>query len=284
MQSLRDRRRALVKKYGRRALQAIDHYLGRESLVGDHPFFDPDLFPYNRELEHNWRAIRAELDRLLETREQIPPFHEISPDQSRISTGDHWRAFILYGFGHKAERNCRQCPITTGVLETIPHLQSAWFSILAPGYQIPPHRGVTKGVVRTHLGLIIPRDREMCRIRVGDQTRRWEEGKCLVLDDTFEHQVWNQTDEQRVVFIIDVERPLPLPARLLNRALLRAVQLTAYVQDARKNLTDWENRFETATRRADSYTIESDSTGSDPRSPSGMRRDGKAATSNPSRK
>ena len=130
MQSLRDRRRALVKKYGRRALQAIDHYLGRESLVGDHPFFDPDLFPYNRELEHNWRAIRAELDRLLETREQIPPFHEISPDQSRISTGDHWRAFILYGFGHKAERNCRQCPITTGVLETIPHLQSAWFSML----------------------------------------------------------------------------------------------------------------------------------------------------------
>lgn len=252
-QTLRAKRRAYVKSHGRRLLQAIDRYLARSSLVGDHPFFDKDLFPYNQTLEDNWRAIRADLDQLLVHREQIPPFHEISPDQARISTGDQWRTFILYGFGHKSKRNCQQCPNTARILEKIPRLQSAWFSILAPGYHIPPHSGVTKGVVRTHLGLIIPDDREACRIRVGDQTRRWEEGKCLVLDDTFDHEVWNETDQQRVVLIVDVERPLPTAARLLNRAMLRAVQLTAYVQDARKNLSSWEERFESAVRRADSY-------------------------------
>lgn len=258
LRQLRAKRRAYVKRHGRRVLRAIDRYLGRKSLVGDQPFFDKELFPYNLLLEENWQAIRLELDRLLQAREHIPPFHEISPDQYRISTGDHWKTFILYGFGHKLQRNCLQCPNTSRLLEDIPRLQSAWFSILAPGYHIPPHRGVTKGVVRTHLGLIIPRDREGCRIRVGDQTRRWAEGKCLVLDDTFEHEVWNQTDEQRVVFIIDVERPLPLPARLLNRGMLRTVQLTAYVQDARRNSSDWEERFESAVRRADSYSIEGD--------------------------
>ena len=167
----------------------------------------------------------------------------------------------MYGFGHRAERSCQQCPETTRILETIPRLKSAWFSILAPNYHIPPHRGVTKGVVRTHLGLIIPRDRERCRIRVGDQTRTWEEGKCLVLDDTFEHEVCNETDEQRVVLIIDVERPLPLAARLLNRGILRAVQLTAYVQDARRNMSSWEDRFESAVQRADSYSVDTESRG-----------------------
>jgi ornithine lipid ester-linked acyl 2-hydroxylase len=264
VQSFRTRRRAYVKNHGRRVLQAIDRYLGHASLVGDHPFFDKDLFPYNRTLEENWKTIRTELEQILEHREHIPPFHQISPDQSRISTGDHWLTFILYGFGHRSERNCQQCPRTTRVLETIPRLKSAWFSILAPGYHIPPHRGVTKGVVRTHLGLIIPREREACRIRVGDQTRRWEEGKCLVLDDTFEHEVWNETDEQRVVLIIDVERPLSLPARLLNRLMLRAVQLTAYVQDARRNLSSWEERFESAVQRADSYHMETDATADRP--------------------
>jgi len=256
LETLRTKRRAFVKNNGRRMLQALDRYLGRASLVGDHPFFPSDLFPCNQALEDNWETIRAELDRLLEYREQIPAFHEISPDQYRISIGDNWRTFILYGFGHKSERSCQQCPETTRILETIPRLQSAWFSILAPRYHIPSHRGVTKGVVRTHLGLLIPRDRERCRIRVGDQVRSWEEGKCLVLDDTFEHEVWNETDEQRVVLIVDVERPLPLPARLLNRGILRAVQLTAYVQDARRNMSSWEDRFESAVQRADSYSVE----------------------------
>jgi beta-hydroxylase len=260
LDTLRAKRRHYVKSRGRRMLQALDRYLGRASLVGDHPFFPSDLFPYNQTLEDNWRTIRAELDRLLEHREQIPPFHEISPDQYRISTGDNWRTFILYGFGHKSERSCQQCPETTRILDAIPHLKSAWFSILAPRYHIPPHRGVTKGVVRTHLGLIVPHDREACRIRVGDQTRQWDEGKCIVLDDTFEHEVCNETDEQRVVLIIDVERPLPLPAKFLNRSMLWAVQLTAYVQDARRNMSSWEDRFESAVQRADSYSMETKST------------------------
>jgi len=258
VQSLRQTRRKYVKKSGRHVLQAIDRYLGRQSLIGDHPFFDPAQFPCVKSLEENWRPIRAELDKLLEAREHIPSFHQVSPDQKRISKDDNWKTFILYGFGRKAERNCRQCPETTRVLETIPHLQTALFSIVAPGYHIPPHRGVTKGVIRIHLGLMIPKQRDECFIRVGEETRHWEQGKCIVLDDTFEHEVWNRTDEQRVVLFIDVERPLPLAGRLLNKGILRAVRWTAYFKDARTNLADWEERFETAVRKADSFTRESD--------------------------
>jgi beta-hydroxylase len=161
----------MVKRSGRVALQAIDRFLGRQSLIDDQPFFDPQRFPCVRTLESQWRPIREELDRLIEVRDHIPSFHMISPDQRRISRGDRWKTFILFGFRRKAERNCRQCPQTTRVLESIPGLQNAWFSILAPGYHIPPHRGITKGLLRIHLGLLIPQQRERCRIRVAGEVR-----------------------------------------------------------------------------------------------------------------
>jgi beta-hydroxylase len=52
-------------------LQALDRYQGRASLVGGHPFFPADLSPCNQTLEDNWETIRAELDRLLQHREQL---------------------------------------------------------------------------------------------------------------------------------------------------------------------------------------------------------------------
>ncbi len=254
-QTLRATRRRMVKKTGRHLLQAIDRFLAQQSQIGDHPFFDPGVLPCVETLEARWRPIRAEVDRLLQAREHIPSFHQVSPDQSRISLGQDWKTFILFGFGRKAERNCRQCPETTRVLESIPQLQNAWFSILAPGYHIPAHRGVTKGLVRVHLGLVIPEQKERCRIRVAEEIRHWEEGRCLVFDDTFDHEVWNDTDEQRVVLFVDVERPLRLAGRLANRGILRAIQWTAYVKDARRNLADWEERFEAAVRRADTFNV-----------------------------
>jgi beta-hydroxylase len=130
---------------------------------------------------------------------------------------------------------------------------------------------VTKGVVRTHLGLMIPPDRENCWIRVGDQRRNWAEGKCLVLDDTYEHEVSNLTDQQRVVLFIDTERPLPWLPRLLNRLVLRVVRWTAYVKDARKNLYDWEERFETAVRTADGFALAPEETSETPRDDTGAK-------------
>lgn len=42
-----------------------------------------------------------------------------------------------------------------------------------------------------------------CGIRIGDQVRAWEEGKCLVFDDAYDHEVWNGTEEERVLLLVD---------------------------------------------------------------------------------
>ncbi len=257
-QRFRKARRRYVKHYGKEGIRALFGFLGRQSLVGDPPVFETEQFPFLRELEANWQVIRAELDGILEAREHLPPFQMISRDQKRIARDDRWKTYILFGFKYKSERNCARCPETTRLLEQVPNLHTAMFSILSPGYHIPPHRGVTKGLIRTHLGLKVPKAAERCRIRIDDRICHWQEGRCLVFDDTFDHEVWNDTDEERVVLLFDFERPLRLPGRIVNRAFLGGIRWTAYVQEARKNVSEWEERFEGAVRWADAQHIDSD--------------------------
>jgi len=225
-------------------------FQSRQSLVPDAPFLDNSLFPFLDEFEEKWQAIRDEARDILQYREEIPGFEQVSPDQYLIAKEKQWKTFMFYGFGTRLEKSCRQAPLTADLLSRVPHIQTAWFSILAPGYHIPAHKGITKGVVRTHLGLIVPREREKCRIRVADGIRAWEAGKLFVIDDTYEHEVWNDTDEERVVLVFDFERPMKWPGRMLNRLMLWLLKFTAFYQEPKKNLADFEDRFEAATRRA----------------------------------
>lgn len=233
-------RRKYVKQYGKRLFRAIDGYLAAQSLAPNEPVLDNALFPWAPELERNWDAIRAELMEVLKRREELPFFQDISPDQMRISPDDKWRTFFLFGFGYRSEQNCAVCPRTAALLEKIPGLETAFFSILAPGKIIPLHRGVTKGLIRGHLGLVVPPEPDRCFMDVGGVRCTWEEGRLLVFDDTFPHAVSNLTDHERVVLLFDFPRPLTPPARLLRRALFWGFRRTAYVREAVRNEQRWE--------------------------------------------
>jgi beta-hydroxylase len=134
-------------------------------------------------------------------------------------------------------------PRTAALLESVPGLQSAWFLILAPRYHIPRHRGITKTVLPAHLGLVVPQDRDRCPMQVDRERVSWESGKSFVFDDLYPHEVWNDTDEERVVLIFDFDRPIRLPGRILNRALMWRIERTAYFKDAERNLKDWDQRL-----------------------------------------
>ena len=250
------RKKKLGRRAGRWLLKTLADFQAGQSLVGDSPVMDGSRFPFVAAFEREWRAIRSELEPILAERGQLPSFHEISPDQYRISHGDRWKVFILYGFGVPSRKNCARCPETTRLLQGVPGLQSAWFSILSPGYHIPRHRGVTKGLLRVHLGLKVPAARQDCTMQVDDAMISWEEGKCVVFDDFYHHEVWNNTGEERVVLLFDFTRPMRLPGRALNSFLLWGVKQSAYFKDARRNMQDWDQRFESAVQRADSMLDE----------------------------
>jgi beta-hydroxylase len=250
-QKLRSARRRLVRRQGRQLIKAVTAFVSRQGLVEDQPVHDSSGFPFIATIEADWMKIRAELDDLLKHRAHLPAFHQISPDQHYISRGDDWKVFILFGFGVPSERNCARCPETARLLRGVPGLQSAWFSILAPRYHIPRHRGVTKTLLRAHLGLIIPQGGGRCAMQVGRQMVGWEAGKCLVFDDFYKHEVWNDTNEERVVLIFDFERPMRRAGRLVNAALMWGIKRTAYFQDARRNLQSWDERTESAAQAAE---------------------------------
>ncbi len=223
-------------KSGRFLVQTLADFIGRQSLIGDQPVFDRSVFPWIEELENNWQKIQAELNEVLNSRHSLPSFHEVSPYQKRISKGDNWKTFVFYVFGDRFEPNCHRCPQTARLLEQVPSLRNAGFSILAPHYHIPPHRGPTNGIVRIHLALKIPRDSQDCWLRVDDRILHWKEGECIVFDDFYEHEVQNNTGEERAVLFFDVDRPMRLPGRLLTQLLINVFKYSAYVKDPMKNL------------------------------------------------
>lgn len=213
------------------------------SRVGNPCVYDNAVFPWATEIEREWRLIRAELDVLLARKDELPGFHEIVADVGTITQDRGWKTFVLTGYGLRSPRNIQQCPQTWRIAQKIPGLVTAMFSILEPGKHLPAHRGPYNGVLRLHLGLVIPEPRGQMAIRVGQQICHWKEGKVLIFDDAYEHEAWNRTSHTRVVLFVDFVKPLWFPANLLNWLLLHVAVFTPFVREVSEKEHKWEQAF-----------------------------------------
>lgn len=216
------------------------NYLNRRLLRrfapgGDTTFFSPEDFEWLGVIEDNWQLIRADLDVVLGDLHSIPSFQDVSRAQNALTEGDDWKTFILMARGAGVPDAIERCPDTFRLIQQIPGVDSALFSILAPGKRLEPHDGPTAAVLRYHLGLRIPEGD--CGIRVGGDERRWHEGKSLVFDDSFEHEAWNNTSEVRGILFVDFVRPLPFPYSVANRATFGLHKRSQFSQEIVANAT-----------------------------------------------
>lgn len=170
-------------------------------------------FPVLAELKKSHDKIKADLQYLLDHHDAIPALHEVHP-RDLFVPGRAWRTFLLKIWGHEIKENTAAVPDTYEAIQRIPGVHSALFSILAGGAEIEPHRGSAAGVIRFHYPLIVPKNPEDCWIEIGGHHFYWQEGEPLVFDDTREHWVKNQTEETRVVLIIDFDANMPFPVNL----------------------------------------------------------------------
>lgn len=226
----------------------LERLIAKHSKVGDSVFFNEEQFPWSKDLEANWVVIRKELDQVLERVDELPNFQDISKRQYRIANDNRWKTYFLHAFGFRPTKNCERCPETTKLIEKIPGLKVAFFSILAPGKHIPRHRGKLKTLIRYHLGLIVPEPKENCKIQIDDEIKYWEEGKSLIFDDTFYHEVWNDTDGYRVVLFLDIARPLRFPLNFVSWLANKFINASPIVQEAKNSHKAWEEKFEAATK------------------------------------
>jgi ornithine lipid ester-linked acyl 2-hydroxylase len=229
------------------ALRPVQRWMHRFSRIGDSEFFDPRCFAWVGELEKNWLQIRHELDRVLPYTRDIPNFQDLSEENRAITDDDRWKTFFFYAWGVRLQSNCERCPATAALLGRIDGMKSAFYSIMLPHKYLPPHRGPYAGVLRYHLGLIVP-DVQRCRIRVGNQIGHWQEGRSLIFDDTFEHEVWNDSDGVRVVLFVDIARPLPSALALVNETVMRLIARSSLVRPALERFAEWDRGFATVWR------------------------------------
>jgi aspartyl/asparaginyl beta-hydroxylase (cupin superfamily) len=164
-------------------------------------FRDPQHFDFVAALEAQFEPILAELRALAPTDFLESPDSLTTVAHGYDETG--WRYFGLFGEGRALEVNRALCPRTSSACSRVPGLVNAGFSLFLPGTHLYPHRGERAGELRCHLALVVPQGD--VALRFGAETRRWERGRCLVFDDTFEHEAWNHADSERVVLIVTFE-------------------------------------------------------------------------------
>jgi len=235
-------KKPLIMRFGKWIQPKTNRWIARSSRIPDVPVFRAEDFAWTREIEDNWEIIREEARAALSDIDSVPPLASISPDHRRIAPAGRWRAFFLVGYRYREETNCARCPRTAELVSRVPGLNSAFFSVLVPGTHLPPHTGVSKTFLTCHLGLQVPKDSAKCRMRVVDQWLEWREGKCTVFDDTFDHEVRNDSDETRIVLLIQFKRPVGPIGWLVGNAFLEGVRRSRFVQEARRGLSEWSAR------------------------------------------
>jgi aspartate beta-hydroxylase len=181
------------------------------------PWHDRADFPWCSLLESQFAAIRAEVEALRSSQQQL--FMSVggraAHDHTLVAAGK-WTEFPLFGNGTKYTENCARCPVTAAIMERIaPAMELAFagggetlFSTLNPGTHLRPHCGSSNTRLTAHLGILVPSG---CSIRAGNEWREWREGECLVFDDSWEHEVRHLGDRDRVVLLINFWHPDLLP-------------------------------------------------------------------------
>ncbi|XP_068437496.1 aspartyl/asparaginyl beta-hydroxylase-like [Clinocottus analis] len=172
------------------------------------PWWTPKETGYTdlvRALERNWKTIREEALSVMDQNTG-----SFIPEEENLREKGEWGQYTIWQQGKKVGNSCQGVPKTCSLLERFTEATGCKrgqikFSVMHPGTHVWPHTGPTNCRLRMHLGLVVPRDG--CRIRCTDQTREWEEGKVLIFDDSFEHEVWQDASSLRLIFIVDVWHP-----------------------------------------------------------------------------
>lgn len=158
-----------------------------------------------------------------------------------------WTVYLLHHMGVSVEALAGNCPKTLAIVNSLPRActEYAWgdfiFSAMSGGAHLRPHCSIDNFRLRIHLGIVIP---EKCSMRVGTEARTWEEGKCLVFEDSFVHEVWNRSDSRRIVLIADLWHPdlTDIEVRALTAAFRKSEVRRIFMRE-RIEMTDSSEKY-----------------------------------------
>ena len=177
---------------------------GREYMTDEPAFFPEQEMPWAKALKQHFPVIKAALAPLMQdSNTDLQPYF----DDALQYPPKNWKSIGFYFWGLRDEANAKRFPEIFEILEKIPGLVSASFSMLEPHSRILPHFGETNGVYRAHMGVRIPAQMPECGFTVKGESRSWQEGELLIFLDANIHAAHNDSDARRYILLVDVIRP-----------------------------------------------------------------------------
>lgn len=200
------------------------------SKTPNKPYLDASHFPEMQLIRDNWRVFREEGMRL----RAEGATHGAVSDNTDIAFDSFyrrgWTSFYITWYGHPLPSAERLCPKSVELLRQVPTVKGALFANLPAGAFLGRHRDPFAGFVRYQVALDTPNSDD-CWIEVDGQRRSWRDGEVMVFDETYVHEVRNETDKDRLVLFCDVERPVAAPMRPINRLFLKLVMGSSGTQN-----------------------------------------------------
>lgn len=187
------------------------------------PYIDVGEYRELSAFRDNWEIIAEEARKMYEVGHVRDSASERDDAafNSFFKTG--WKRFYLKWYGEPLASARALCPETVKLIESVPNINAAMFTLLPPGARLPKHRDPFAGSLRYHLGLITPND-DRCYISVDGQHYSWRDGEDVLFDETYIHYARNDTDQTRLIFFADVARPMRGPiSDFFNRAIGRGL-------------------------------------------------------------
>lgn len=123
-----------------------------------------------------------------------------------------WRIYPFYGFGTWNEEACSSCPVLASCLRKINGLKVASLSKLEGKTGTNKHCGCKEyshTVIRCHYGLVVPPLSCTMTVVHNDEEKKefHEKFNFLCFDDSKQHYAENRSNEDRIILILDIDRP-----------------------------------------------------------------------------
>lgn len=208
-----------------------------EQLMKNFPkFYDTSAaeFAWVQQLEQNAAEVIKEILDYLANDEAEKEFRT-AYENTLLSLSPTWTTLNLISYGSTSSE---VLPRTLKLVSQLPNVFNCNVSRIMPRSELKSHAGESTCYIRCHMGVKIPAKAPVTAMRVGDETRSWEEGKIIAFCDGHWHGAVNGADSERLVLIFDV---MPERFSWYTRqycALMLALNSTLYILPGRFNLDE----------------------------------------------
>lgn len=179
---------------------------------------DPLFKQLDRTIQNNLTQIKQDVLSLVD-HTKLVDMHDFDDQHARLVDIKNWKTIWLKYFGY---------PVIDQLKDIINNsmVYNASISILEPGGKIPLHVGQCRSLVKYHIPIYIPKG-DCFMIYNG---KRYEWSDRMLFNDTLPHMVENNTEERRIIILMDIIRPMTIPWNIFNDNLLKIVWLDPIVK------------------------------------------------------